>query len=278
MRVGFFISLVATALLLAPEAAVSQNAPITTGPPPDTHLSVQGRSIRYQSLLLDRRVYHAVIADLNSSRVKAEMVHARRLTRPWEMISWGQPAAAITGTFFAFETQQPIADVLVDGVLVSRGNRGSGVAVDWFGGITVFDERFQHSTDWAGYRHGLRGAVRLIHNGNVNPNPRAQAFRDPAIWGSAARTGVGLTRDNQLVLFSTPHAVTLSQFGNAMKELGVENAISLDGGSSSMLYYRGKMVVPPKRNLCNMLILHERSPFDDTFRSYIEQSRVTGAR
>lgn len=278
MRVGFIISLVATVIILTPAMAISQNAPITTGPPPESHTSIQGRSIRYQSIVVDKRVYHAVIADLSSSRVKAEMVHAPRMTKPWEMISWGQPAAAITGTFFAFETQQPVADVLVDGKLVVKGNRGSGVAVDWFGGITIFDQQFQRSTDWSGYRHGLRGAVRLIQNGKVNPNPQAQAFRDPAIWGSAARTGVGLTSDNELVFFSTPHAVTLSQFGNAMRELNVVNAVSLDGGSSTMLYYRGKMVISSKRRLTNMLILHERSPFDDTFRLFVEQNRVAASR
>ena len=40
------------------------------------------------------------------------------------MIGKDQPIAAITGTFFSPECSTPVADVLVDGDLKAKGNRG----------------------------------------------------------------------------------------------------------------------------------------------------------
>lgn len=218
------------------------------------------RPIRYQSFQDGYIYYHAVVADMSQSQVTAEAFYASELTNAWKMIGVRQPAAAITGTFFGWKTQQPIADVVVDGKLVATGNRGSAVGVDWFGDVHIFDTTYGKEIDWYAYKHLLRGTVRLIKNGKVSPNPKAQHFTDSSIWSKAPRTGIGLTKDNHLVLFATKNRVTLSEFGNAMKTLDVYNAVALDGGGSTMLYYRGALVLPPERNLSTMFILHERPP------------------
>lgn len=224
------------------------------------------RAIRYESFVNKKRMFHVVHADMSQDLVAAETMHERKLVSVWKMIGKKQPAAAITGTFFAPRSQKPVADVLVDGELVARGERGSVLAVDWFGRVSIFDAPFQQSVDWYPYRYALRGAVRVIHDGRIQPNPKAQHFRDPRIWGRAARTAVGTTSDGRLVMMATPNAVTLSDIGRAMASRGVTNCVALDGGGSTMLYYRGSLVVPPKRLLNNIFILHERSPFDAAFR------------
>ena len=218
------------------------------------------RPIRYESFKQGKLYFHAVVADMSQDKVTAEACYSDRLTGAWNLISQRQPAAAITGTFFGFKSQQPVADVVVDGNLVASGNRGSAVGVDWQGKVHIFDTQFQQPIEWYSYRHLIRGTVRLISDGKVSPNPKAQHFTDKSIWGRAARTGVGLTKDDRLVLMATPNKVTLSEFGRAMKKLGVTNAVSLDGGGSTMLYYRGELVLSPRRNLSNLFILHERAP------------------
>ncbi|MBD2298335.1 phosphodiester glycosidase family protein [Nostoc sp. FACHB-190] len=63
-----------------------------------------------------------------------------------------------------------------------------------------------------------------------------------------ARTAVGITRDRSILLVmvaqkpSQPNnsGVSLSQLADLMKKLGASEAMNLDGGSSSSLYYNGK--------------------------------------
>lgn len=206
------------------------------------------------------RWYHGVIVRLSQATVSAETVYYPRLVSPWKAISEHAPKAAITGTFFAWENQQPVADVLVNGQLKVRGYRGSVVAIDWLGQARIFDSEFGRPVDWTPYRFALRGAVRLMSGGVVSPNPRAQKFRDPAIWGRAARTSVGVTKEGDLILCATASRATLSEIGNALKTLGAVDAISLDGGGSTMLYWNGDMIVPTSRRLCNLLVVHDRPP------------------
>lgn len=217
------------------------------------------RHVSYDSFKLGKAYFHVVVADLRFADVSAETVHSKRLTNVRNLIDSSQPTVAITGTFFAPGCQRPVADVLVDGQLVAKGCRGSVIAVDWFGKVHIFDSVWNQKIDWFGYRYALRGTVRLIRDGAVSPNPKAQRFRDSRIWGRASRSAAGITADGQLVLVVTTNAVTLSELGKAMKSRGVVNAVSLDGGGSTMMYYRGSYVVPVHRKLSNLLVVHDRS-------------------
>lgn len=211
--------------------------------------------VGYESFAHGKNRYHVVTADLRSGRLQPATVHSPRLTPVKTMIQKEQPLVAITGTFFAPNCQRPIADVLVNGNLVAQGTRGSVLAVDWTGGVKIFDPKFRSKVDWSSYQFALRGAVRLIEKGKVRPNPKAQRFSDKRIWGRAARTGVGLTKKGKLVMVATKNKVTLSELGRAMKAKGVEDAVSLDGGGSTYLYYKGSTVVGTQRKLSNLFVI-----------------------
>ncbi|MFQ3587397.1 MAG: phosphodiester glycosidase family protein [Fimbriimonadaceae bacterium] len=213
------------------------------------------RPMAYEQFGHGKARYHAVVADMRSGRVVAELVASPRLVSVWDLVARSQATAAITGTFFNHTSQQPVADVLVDGKLVARGNRGSGVAVCWYGNVKIFDAKFKEPFDWGNYQFGLRGAVRVVGNGRVNPDPVGQAFRDSRIWGRAARTAVGVTSQGKFVMMATPDAVSLTELGNAMVSRGIVSGVSLDGGGSTCLYYQGSLVIPPKRKLNNMVVL-----------------------
>lgn len=204
--------------------------------------------------------HHAIVADLNSGLVSAEVVHTEQLVSPWKLIGMRQPIAAVTGTFFAWETGRPIAEVLVDGTLVSQGRRGTALGIDWNGAASIIDAPFGREIDWLPFRFGLRGAVRLVRDSVVSPDPKSQGFRDPRIWGSAPRTGAGLTKHGKLILMATAKPMTLSRFGRAMVKMGAVDAISLDGGGSTMLYYRGQMVISTRRPLSNLLVVKAGGP------------------
>lgn len=218
--------------------------------------------ISYQMVLFGKAKYHVVTADMRSGRFEASTVHSPRLISVWSLLNTGKPVAAITGTFFSPQSQIAVADVLVDGNLVARGSRGSAIGVNYYGDVRIFDQAFRKPVDWGEYRFGLRGTVRVVQNGKVCPDPKAQKFRDSRLWGRAARTAIGTTSKGKIVLMATKSPVTLSELGKAMRQRGVQDGISLDGGGSTCLYYQGSLVIPPSRKLCNLFVLSARPAGD----------------
>jgi hypothetical protein len=212
--------------------------------------------IAYERLVVGKAVYHVIVADIPSGAVTTGMVHANQLTSVWKLVGSPKPSAALTGTFFSLQSERPVADVLVNGNLVAKGSLGTVVAVDWWGKVRILDRGFKSPMDWGEYRYGLRGTVRVVRSGVVEPNPKAQRFRDRRIWGRSARTALGLTKSGKLVLMATQHPVSLSELGWAMTKLGVVDGVSLDGGGSACLYYQGSLIVPPKRKLSNLVVLY----------------------
>lgn len=69
---------------------------------------------------------------------------------------------------------------------------------------------------------------------------------------SSPRTAVGTTKDGKLLLVSVKSA-KIEQMRDLMLALGCVDAINLDGGASSAMYYNGKMLTTPGRNLTSTL-------------------------
>ncbi|MEJ5170832.1 MAG: phosphodiester glycosidase family protein [Fimbriimonadales bacterium] len=216
--------------------------------------------IGYETVRVGRTTYHVVRADLASPRIEAAVVSAPKLVSIWQLLSGQRTVAAITGTFFDPRSQKPVADVFSNGILKASGNRATLVGFDLFGTVQIRDVPFGKPVDWSEFKHGLRGAVRVVTKGRVRPDPKAQRFRDNRIWGKAARTGLGVTKTGKLVLIATTQPVYLRQLGAAMVKAGVREGVALDGGGSAALYYRGQLVVRPKRLLNNVVVLRAKDP------------------
>src|SRR5690606_29681022 len=140
------------------------------------HAQAPNRAVSYTSVISEDALYHSVIGDFRRDDIAGETMVTPKLTPAWSMIGDSQPVAAITGTFFAWENQKPVAEVLVDGQLVSSGRLGSVVAFDWFGKPHIVDAKVQQEFDWFPYRYALRGGVRIMNNGVINPYPQGQGF------------------------------------------------------------------------------------------------------
>ncbi len=98
----------------------------------------------------------------------------------------------------------------------------------------------------------------LIHS--VGAGPRLlpeltaveEAFLDPKTNRDAigvnqrnARSAIGITRDGEIILVMAaqkPEGISLPELAKVMKQLGAEQALNLDGGSSSALFYQGKTI------------------------------------
>ncbi len=111
---------------------------------------------------------------------------------------------------------------------------------------------------WAEVQEAIGCGPLLVRNGEVTMNPEAEGFRDPKILsGTGSRSAVGVTDDGYL-LMATCSGVTVKQLAGIMKAVGAHDAMNLDGGASSCLYYKGSYLVSPGRNISNALLVVAR--------------------
>lgn len=175
------------------------------------------------------------------------------------MVRRAKPVAAINGTFFDKHTFKPVGSIVIDGKLVHDGDRGTAVCFLDEGRV---DFRLVSGTlgsrlDWTGCRMVLCCGPTLLIGNQMRLHPRAEGFRDPHLYMRMNRSALGTTKPGKLVLVTTRTGVTLHQLATIMKSLGAVNAINLDGGASSALYYRGRIVTAPGRKLTNILCVYE---------------------
>ncbi len=114
-------------------------------------------------------------------------------------------------------------------------------------------------TEQEAFWQQVQGAVgagpRLVTDGKVTVRATEEGFLENKILtASGARSCVGVTKDNVLLFATTPNA-TLNQLAEALVKLGAEQAMNLDGGASSGLYYDGKYLTTPGRQISNTILV-----------------------
>lgn len=117
------------------------------------------------------------------------------------------------------------------------------------------DESFQF---WSQVTEAVGCGPRLVVNGAVKMSPYDEGFSsDHVLKTHAARSAVGITRDDRILLVATRRA-SLEDMAQIMINLGCVQAMNLDGGASSGVWYRGRTVVQPGRQLSNALVISAR--------------------
>ena len=95
----------------------------------------------------------------------------------------------------------------------------------------------------------IAGAPRLVKNGEICTELEAQFSGDRFSDSFASsRTAVGADAEGRLIFVSAASA-TIPQMRSLMLSLGCVNAVNLDGGASTALYYDGVTYVSPGRML-----------------------------
>lgn len=169
---------------------------------------------------------------------------------------------AINGTYFDAYTKAaykaPYGYIISGGKLLkdSPGDKRTVFAYD--GNLLAemipgneFMERFNSGS----IQGALQAGPRLLVNGKVALNVAAEGFKDPKILtGGGSRSALGLTRDHKLILLTSGGA-TIPQLAQIMKQAGAYQAMNLDGGASSGLYYNGKYLTTPGRLISNALVI-----------------------
>ncbi len=167
-----------------------------------------------------------------------------------------QPDAAITGTYFCTKSFKPVGDLVVSGTVINEGSVGTALAIDGSNTARCIPLRLGRDMHWEPFETVLCAGPRLISGGNPCVDPRKEGFHDPTLFRRHIRPAVGLTSEGKLLLVSVAKPVTFSELAKIMRRIGAVDAVGLDGGSSTALYYRGKVILSPKRSLTNLLFVY----------------------
>lgn len=151
--------------------------------------------------------------------------------------------AVVNGSYFHPRSYIPAGDLVVQGRLLSWGRIPAALAI-------TPDNRaaFMPSTTallgrpldvlWRGMETVVATGPRILKGGQV-VREYASVFRDPALFGRAARSAVGLRGNRDLVFVTTHARLTTTEMGKVMARLGLTDALLLDGGSSAGLAWGG---------------------------------------
>lgn len=106
-------------------------------------------------------------------------------------------------------------------------------------------------------QEGLGCGPCLIQDGKIVLDPESEGFSSPKIlYQSGQRSAVGVTKNNDLLLVTSDG--TMRDMARIMQSLGCQQAMNLDGGASSGLWYKGKYLTRPGRNISNALLVIPR--------------------
>lgn len=127
----------------------------------------------------------------------------------------------------------------------------------------------QLSNEWEGVKSAIGGGPTLVAGGRVKVTAREERFGSEIAKGRAPRTAIGSAGGTSILMVTVDgrqqHSVgmTLYELARLMRELGARDAINLDGGGSTAMVVRGKLVNSPsdgfERAVNNALVLQPGS-------------------
>lgn len=101
-------------------------------------------------------------------------------------------------------------------------------------------------------RLALGGGPLLLADGQINITGVQERFQSDVLLGRAPRTAIGLTANDEMLLLvvdgrrlGISNGVTLEELATLMLDLGADSAMNLDGGGSSTLVLRDRVLNQP---------------------------------
>lgn len=123
--------------------------------------------------------------------------------------------------------------------------------------IVYFDGSGAHYLQNAGDFNGsiLAGITNypgILADGNVQIDDNQSGLSDKQ-KAKGTKVGIGV-KDNKNVMVVIAQNVNMQEFGYIFKSLGAKGALNLDTGGSTALYFEGKYLAGPGRNLPNAIL------------------------
>ena len=158
-------------------------------------------------------------------------------------------------------------DIPEDAVVLS----GHGTARTFLGQLRpgdVVQYSMALTPDWfsRGITEIIGGGPRLVKNGQVHVTGVEERFQNDITQGRAPRTALGITADKRLLVVTVNGRIpnvsvgmTLLELADLMIELGAVDAMNLDGGGSTTMFVRNRVLNIPsdgtERPVSNGLII-----------------------
>lgn len=229
------------------------------------------KTIRYLERTLPQSIAHILLIPANS-RFLVTPVLSEKVATVEEFAQKHQAAAILNAGFFDPANQKTTSYVVIQGKLIADPKENERLVNN--PNLKPYLGQILNRTEFRRYLCGqaIRYSI-VLHSQSppagcqlvdaIGAGPRLlpeltlvkEGFVDNANKRDAlgsnqpnARTAVGITRDGSVVLVmvaqkpSAPSTsgISLPALADLMKTLGAEQAMNLDGGSSSSLYYKGK--------------------------------------
>lgn len=161
--------------------------------------------------------------------------------------------AIINGSYFHPHSYAPAGDIVMQGRMLTWGRIPQALAITPDNRAAIRPSttgllRVPLDSAWQGMETVIATGPRILMGGRVQFQ-YSSAFRDPALFGRAARSAIGLVSNRDLVMVSTKSRLTTTEMAKVMARLGVRDALLLDGGSSTGLAWNGKTVLDSVRKV-----------------------------
>lgn len=178
------------------------------------------------------------------------------------MVARYHAGVVASGTFFSKDAERRLM-----GNMVSMGqflkyspseNYGTTLGLRQGNQPEMVTARVDGRPEWEQHWFSLTGGPRLIRQGEIRIAPRTEGFSDPNVMGVANRSAIGFPADRtRLFLVTFLTRLPLWREARVMKAMGCYEAMNLDGGSSVALSQRGRILVAPKRELTNVIVIYD---------------------
>jgi len=178
-----------------------------------------------------------------------------------DLISGENPAAAINGCFFDLNSGNLVGHIYRDGHREIEGTFSAAFAVNTENKAAI--DTVQNLGDIKKYRVIIGCVDILMKDGDILIKSKADLVRnghDPSrhndIYKPARWSAIGIGADGKVYLIATPNRMYIYDFIKEVKaHTSMRDMLGMDGGSSSGLYFGGRVLVSPARTISSVIVV-----------------------
>jgi len=152
------------------------------------------------------------------------------------------------------------ARIPVNGYTIVVGTKG---LLDRFhvGDSVEYHTEFNHLnsgnplTGWGNVDSAVGAGPMLVKDGKIVANPKNEGFTSEKILTNKGQRSFIGVNENNVMIMGTVASANINELAEIAKKLGLKDAMNLDGGASSGLYYNGEYITRTGRQISNALVV-----------------------
>ncbi len=209
------------------------------------------------------KVIYLVSVDISGGF--AEVTHVKTQNYPVRakfdtFMGRASATAAINGCYFDMNSGNLVGHVYLNGTRDVEGSFSAAFAVDKQRKAVI--DKLANLGDTSKYRTIIACVDILIKDGNVLVKSKQDLIKNghrPSknndIYKPARWSAIGIGTDGKVYLVATPSKMTIYEFAKETREhTAIRDLLGLDGGSSSGLFYEGKVIMRPVRTIPSVIV------------------------